>query len=351
MFNSNFLNFYQWLVIIIFWCFTPLIYADECLFGLQKMQEANYSAARNEFESLAKQNIPCAMLHIAENLHFLAITKFDVTTDNFATYAKKQQQERKWYTKALQRFTELAEQGDVKAQYHLGVLYVKGVSYGDGDVVISQDQEQATFYINKAFVGIKQLADQGDIWAQFTLAGKYVAYIKTDDINNDEQRNNLKKYYLQKFIASAEQNNGYWLIKLADLYQSQNAQLSIFLNMSQDQLRSKAVDLYKKAIQNGLIAGQYKLARLSKEEYEPYISAKERAKYLKQAAENGHMLAQYMLGNAYSRFHNSLLLNDEFPRNTNKAFSWYLKSARQGFMLAMWQVANMYARSRRKTKL
>jgi TPR repeat protein len=63
------------------------------------------------------------------------------------------------YQTALKEFKPLAEQGDIKAQFSLGVMY----AHGKG---VAQDYQQAIYWYQKA-------ADQGHANAQFNLKGMY----------------------------------------------------------------------------------------------------------------------------------------------------------------------------------
>jgi len=67
--------------------------------------------------------------------------------------------ERKNYPVALKILTELAEQGDAKAQFNLGVMY----DNGEG---VPKDASQAVTWYRKA-------AEQGDAAAQFNLGVMY----------------------------------------------------------------------------------------------------------------------------------------------------------------------------------
>ncbi|MDG6345895.1 tetratricopeptide repeat protein, partial [Glaesserella parasuis] len=69
-------------------------------------------------------------------------------------YAKQQN-----YQAAFPMFKELAEQGDVAAQFNLGIMYDNG--YG-----VNQDYHQAAKWYQKA-------AEQGDAVAQFNLGNMY----------------------------------------------------------------------------------------------------------------------------------------------------------------------------------
>ena len=63
------------------------------------------------------------------------------------------------YPTALGEFSELAEQGDARAQYNLGVMYANG----DG---VPQDQAEAVRWYRLA-------AEQGHASAQFNLGARY----------------------------------------------------------------------------------------------------------------------------------------------------------------------------------
>ena len=66
---------------------------------------------------------------------------------------------------------------------------------------------------------------------------------------------------------------------------------------------------------------------------------KKAAEYFRNAAEQGHAIAQYNLGLMYE-------LGDGVPQSYSNAFSWYLKAAEQGLARAQYDLASLYERGK-----
>jgi hypothetical protein len=97
------------------------------------------------------------------------------------------------YATALKEWKPLAEQGDVDAQYHLGVMY----DNGDG---VSQDYKEAVRWYTLA-------AEQGDVDAQYSLG---VMYDNGDGVSQDYKE--AARWYTlaaEQGVAEAQYNLGY----------------------------------------------------------------------------------------------------------------------------------------------
>jgi len=103
--------------------------------------------------------------------------------------------EKKDYTSAYQEFKTLAEKGDAKAQYHLGMLYKEGQG-------VLQNKQSAAQWFRKA-------ADQGVAEAQFQLAN---AYDKGEGVG---QSNEFAALWYRK---SAERGNPWAQANLGVMY-------------------------------------------------------------------------------------------------------------------------------------
>jgi type VI secretion system VasI family protein len=140
-------------------------------------------------------------LLIALTLTLGACVKNQTFEESLAAY------ERKDYETALAGFQKLSEQGDSKAQYHLGSMY------HDGHGVTQDEQQARTWYrkaaelgnaeaqfmigsvnalgsgvkkdLHQAVVWYRKAATQGHIVAQFNLAGIYMAGL---GVPQDEQQ-------------------------------------------------------------------------------------------------------------------------------------------------------------------
>ena len=70
------------------------------------------------------------------------------------------------FNTALEKFKPIAEQGDARAQYYLGVLY----KFGEG---LSQNDVEAEKWFQLASKKLPELAEGGDAVAQFFMGNMY----------------------------------------------------------------------------------------------------------------------------------------------------------------------------------
>ena len=104
--------------------------------------------------------------------------------------------QRKDYATALKLFRPLAETGNFRAQFNLGVMYAAGQG-------VPKDDQQALFWYRKA-------ADQGDDFAQFNLG---VMYALGRGVPKDDQQ-----AYFWWLLASV--SGGAEAVKNRDLIES-----------------------------------------------------------------------------------------------------------------------------------
>ena len=86
---------------------------------------------------------------------------------------------------------------------------------------------------------------------------------------------------------------------------------------------------YTKAAEQGHVQAQYELGNeyLFSGDYEVPQDYKQSVYWYTKAAEQGHILAQYKLGHMYE-------YGDEGPQDYKQAFFWYTKAAEQGHVFA-----------------
>lgn len=99
------------------------------------------------------------------------------------------------YAAALEEFQPLAQQGNVQAEFYLGLMYDRG--YG-----VTQDNDQAIFWYHRA-------SDQGSLAAQYNLGTKYAS---GSGVSQDYAE--AAKW----FGMSAERGLAYGRFSLGDLY-------------------------------------------------------------------------------------------------------------------------------------
>jgi TPR repeat protein len=235
-----------------------------------------------------------------------------------------------WYRKA-------AEQGDAEAQSSLGSLYELGRG-------VAKDYSEAVKWYRKA-------AEQGNAEGQFSLAQSYMdgkgvpqSYLEAakwygkaaeqdDPFWSADARQELGVCYCQLgelevpknyaeaakwFRKGAEQRNASAQSSLAGLYYSG-------LGVPKDLVEAKrwslkAADQYRNSAEQGDADAQLGLADC----YEYLHDDPERVKWLRRAAEQGNVIAQYNLGASYR-------LGEGVPENDIEAYKWFSVAAAHGW--------------------
>jgi len=190
---------------------------------------------------------------------------------------------------------ELAEQGDVTAQYKLGTAY----EYGS---CVPIDNEKAVFWYRKA-------AEQGNSSAQYSL-GRMFDY----GCGVPEDKQEAAIWYRK----AAEQGDGNAQNDLGVMYLTGEG-------VPED--KSEAIFWFQKAAEQGVALAQNNLGiRYLNGDGVPQEMS-QAAIWFRKAAEQGLATAQYNLGARY--------LNGEgVPQDKSEAVLWFQKSADQGFAAA-----------------
>ncbi|HSR62163.1 MAG TPA: tetratricopeptide repeat protein, partial [Gammaproteobacteria bacterium] len=210
--------------------------------------------------------------------------------------------ERGDYATAAAAFRELAKQGNVKAQSHLGYMYYAGEG-------VPQSYENAVFWYRKAAI-------QGDPDAQYNLA---VAYAFGEGVKKDLHE--ATTWYRR----AAEQDHPV-------------AQYSLGISHA-----------YGEGVkQDGALAARWFL-QAAEQDYEPaqvmiasiYHTGDgipqdhtKAARWYRKAAEKGNTVAQYNLGTLY-RAGKGVVKNNEVAKR------WFTKAARQGYAAAEKELQGM----------
>ena len=186
---------------------------------------------------------------------------------------------------------ELAEQGDVTAQYKLGT------AYEDGSCV-PIDNEKAVFWYRKA-------AEQGDGNAQNDLG---VMYLFGEGVDQD------KVQAVSWFRKAAEQG-------LKEAQYNLGVRYLFGEGISQD--KKQAFTLFQKAAAQGFAAAQFRLGKMYDDGRVVPENKTEAANWYRKAAKQGDKEAQNNLG--------VLFLNGEgVPQDKSEAEFWFRKAAEQG---------------------
>jgi TPR repeat protein/uncharacterized RDD family membrane protein YckC len=172
------------------------------------------------------------------------------------------------FVQASKLFQSLAEQGDMFAQFNLGVMYTKGQG-------LAQDYNQAVDWFRKA-------AEQGLAGAQFRLGSAY------------DNGRGVAQDYKQAFdwyIKAAEQGNAGAQNNLGSMYDKG-------LGVVQDY--KQAVVWYRKAADQGLASAQFNLGSAYAEGRGLVQDYKQAVDWYRKAAEQGNAGAQNNLGVLYN---------------------------------------------------
>ena len=192
---------------------------------------------------------------------------------------------------AFKEWTPLAEQGDVKAQYNLGLLYLNG----DG---ARQDFQQAFSWFKKA-------AEQGDARAQYHIGR---AYLLGEGVTKDLKQGfewSLKA--AEQGIAKAQHNVG----------------LSYERGQGVTKDLKQAFSWYKKAAEQGYVGSQVLLSFMYYFGEGVEINPKIAYDWMMKAANQGNACAHWHIGSMYIESH---YLNQD----VQKAYSWIKKAVDKG---------------------
>ncbi len=237
-------------------------------------------------------------------------------------------------------FEKAAEQGDMKAQYHLFELFSEGEGVG-------KNIEEAVKWLRKS-------AALGNEEAQFQL-GRCYAYG-----NGTEQNHNLavfwyRKAAVEKNYAPAQRNLGMcyyngegvgkddkqavdWFRKAAEQGDApaQNSLGVCYCNgkgVGKDY--KQATGWYRKAAEQGNVRAQHNLGMCYENGMGVGKDCKQAADWYRKAAEQGDARAQYELGMCYE---NGMGIGKDYKQ----AAGWYRKAAEQGDARAQYELGVCY---------
>ncbi|MDR2219666.1 MAG: SEL1-like repeat protein [Methylobacillus sp.] len=186
-------------------------------------------------------------------------------------------------TETRQACQQAAEQGDIAAQYYVGMMY----RYGYG---VEKNYETARKWFIKA-------AEQGNPVAQY-----YAAYIEIEILNSksysDEEAMPRIKDVVKWLDKSAAQGDAYAQFGLGALYRDGEG-------VPKDE--AKAVELIRLAAEQGLANAQYTLGNMYASGEGVKEDKAEAAKWYKKAADQGHAYAK--------RYYDELRRDDDTIRD------------------------------------
>ncbi|WP_305910376.1 tetratricopeptide repeat protein (plasmid) [Methylomarinum sp. Ch1-1] len=207
------------------------------------------------------------------------------------------------YAKAIRLLTPLAEQGNPRGQYALGIMYAEGRG-------VSKDYSEAMKWFRKS-------AEQGNPRGQYALGTMYA-----------EGRGVSKDYSeaMKWFRKSAEQGNPRGQYALGTMYAEGRG-------VSKDY--SEAMKWFRKSAEQGYPKGQAVLGWMYHSGSGVDEDYSEAMKWFRKAAEHGYPPAQTALGTMYGQ-------GQRVSRDYSEAMKWYRKAAEQGYPPAQTALGTMY---------
>ncbi|MDH1839384.1 tetratricopeptide repeat protein [Aeromonas caviae] len=255
-----------------------------------------------------------------------------------------EQQTKEWKNVPLSQIQKAAVQGDVNAQFILGLKYNNSVGYGN----------RAQDWLNKAAEQYSIIAKQGNARAQFILGWMYenrlifaangveqglqteAWYLKASEQGYADALFKLGFIYSQKDYEDEHEQAAVWFSKAAEQYRKYAAQgdadselkLALMytggLGVAQD--FGQAVTLYRKQADQGLADGQNRLGVMYLKGLGVKQDAIQAIALFHKAAEQGHAEAQRNLGFIY------LGELDDYgvQRDYKLAYTWLLVAEANG---------------------
>jgi len=259
------------------------------------------------------------------------------------------------YTTSFQIYRHLARQGEVIAQFNLGVMYAngQGIVQNDKHAVycyqkageqgyasaqnnlgwmyqngrgVRQDNDEAVFWYRKA-------AEQGNETAQCNLGlmyenGRGVVqddgqavfwYRKAAEQGDDRERSQINYINLKRKRLAADQSHARAQYKLGEMYLHGNGLA---------QADEQAVSWYRKAAEQGHEDAQCELGLMYSCGFGVEEDYEQAAFWYRMAADQGHARAQCDLGEMYE-------IGSGVEQDEKEAVFWYCKAANQGYARGM----------------
>ncbi len=201
------------------------------------------------------------------------------------------------FATALGVWKPLAQAGEARAQFNLGVMFDQGRG-------VARDQENAILWWRKA-------AEQGMAQAMHNLANVYIA---GEGAPPDYQE---ALTWLLQAAAKGLARSQYTLGKMH----------SNGLGVAQDE--AKAVEWYRRAAEQGYDRAQYNMGKIYRDGSGGIeANAEQSAHWFQRAAEQGYAKAQSHLGSRYVR-------GEGVPKDEIQALTWMLLASEKGHPAAI----------------
>ena len=266
------------------------------------------------------------------------------------------------FQEAFDMFQFLAENGNGRAMYFMGIFYrrgcghvvdideetgnawtKKGMEAGDSLCtwqaadILQLDDEKKKDMRNSVLKDMVRLAENGDPFAQCELgnernAEEALKWMKKSAIQGywDAQIDLGNYYYMSQNYEEAMK----WYRKAAE-QENVYAQYNLGVVYEDSQKYEEAVKWYRKAAEQGYASGQFNLGYMY--EYGKGVSQdyEEAVKWYRKAAEQGYASGQFNLGYMYE-------YGKGVSQDYEEAVKWYRKAAEQGYASGQFNLGYMY---------
>ena len=323
--------------------------------GVQAFDAENYTTAYEELAPLAVRGDPEAQFYVAK-MHYFG---FGIPKDLDIAFI---------------RYTDSAEQGYMKAQHNLGLMYINGLSTDTNPELgyewIAKAAAQG-FALSQFMMGVALTMEgsplQQDITRgleyyeaaalqnypeAFTQLGEHFAFRESDNVKasdyfdkgaalgDPQAMHRLSYIYMGGTLRTQDKEKAHNLLKTSAekkyLPSYYDLAMSYFLGNGVTKSAEQGIKWMKKsAIEaNNALAQNSLGAMYDKGEDVPENNA-EAVKWYRKAADQGFAVAQSNLGRTY-------LTGEGVPENHTEAVKWFRKAADQGFADAQISLGAMY---------
>jgi TPR repeat protein len=259
-----------------------------------------------------------------------------VTFKQASTYYKNKE-----YSKSFAAYKELAEKGNINAQYNLGILYYNGI----GTV---KDKVNAFIWLSTAAQKNHKVAqnklgymyEKSEIPALKDIPQAIREYYKSAKQDYDLAQLNLGMHFNNSLDDASYKRAFFWYTKAmnnGNVAAMNNIANMYYFGQGIKKSYKMAANLYLKAAKLGDKLAQYNLSMM-------YYSGEHFKKngdlsfyWLKESAKQNYSIAQIKLANFYKEGNNSLVNKDH-----KKALYWYFKAAKQNYAPAQYYVGYYY---------
>mgnify|MGYP001560807994 CR=1 FL=1 len=289
--------------------------------GVQAFDAENYTTAYEELAPLAVRGDPEAQFYVAK-MHYFG---FGIPKDLDIAFI---------------RYTDSAEQGYMKAQHNLGLMYINGLSTDTNPELgyewIAKAAAQG-FALSQFMMGVALTMEGSPLQQDITRGLEY--YEAAALQNYPAALTQLGEHFAFREVNYSKA--GDYFDKGAALGDPQAMHRLSYIYMGgtlRTQDKERAHNLLKTSAEKKYLPSYYDLAMSYFLGNGVTQSAEQGIKWMKKSAiEANNALAQFNLGAMYDK-------GEDVPENNAEAVKWYRKAADQGNAVAQSNLGDMYVK-------